>query len=122
MRVKFIPYSLLVFLLCSLRCFAVDHSYQLVIENHVFIPSVIEIPANKKVKLIIHNKDALAEEFDSFDLNREKVIFAGKKSTLYIGPLAAGEFHFFGEYHPVSAQGKIIVKKTAKRKEKNNAH
>ncbi|XQW86246.1 cupredoxin domain-containing protein [Thalassotalea piscium] len=97
-------------LLLSLSSEAADNIYHLVIENHVFKPSVLEIPVNKKVKLIIHNKDKLAEEFDSFDLNREKVIFAGKKSTIYIGPLPKGEYEFFGEYHPVSAQGKIIVK------------
>jgi len=104
---KLMFFSLLMF---SIKSEAADNTFYLVIENHVFTPSVIEIPKNKKVKLIIHNKDNLAEEFDSFDLNREKVIFAGKKSTIFIGPLPAGEYHFFGEYHPVSAQGKIVVK------------
>lgn len=103
-------------LILSIEGEAAEDIYHLVIENHVFTPSVIEIPKNKKVKLIIHNKDNLAEEFDSFDLNREKVIFAGRKSTIFIGPLPAGEYHFFGEYHPVSAQGKIVVK------EVNNAN
>ncbi|GHE77302.1 cupredoxin domain-containing protein [Thalassotalea profundi] len=98
------------FLILSTEIEAADNTYYLVIENHVFKPSVIEIPPNKKVKLVIHNKDKLPEEFDSFDLNREKVIFAGKKSTIYIGPLPAGEYYFIGEYHPVSAQGKVLIK------------
>lgn len=98
------------FLLFSIKAVSAEKSYLLTIKNHVFIPSVITIPANEKVKLVIHNKDALAEEFDSFDLNREKVIFAGKKSTLFIGPLPTGEYYFFGEYHPISAQGKVVVK------------
>ncbi len=84
--------------------------FHLTLENHLFIPSEIEIPKGIKVKLIIHNKDDVAEEFDSFDLNREKVIFAGKKSTIYIGPLAPGEYHFFGEYNPSTATGRVIVK------------
>lgn len=97
-----------------LSLLAQTQEFHLTLENHLFFPSVIEVPANKKVKLIIHNKDKVAEEFDSFDLNREKVIFAGKKSTVYIGPLPPGEYHFFGEYNPTTATGKVIVKEHIK--------
>ncbi|WP_076418377.1 cupredoxin domain-containing protein [Colwellia sp. UCD-KL20] len=83
--------------------------YHLTIKDHIFTPSTLAIPANVKVKIIIENKDNVAEEFDSFDLNREKVIFAGKKSTLYVGPLPAGTYEYFGEFHPNTARGKIIV-------------
>lgn len=83
--------------------------FKLTLENHVFTPSILKIPANEKVKLVIENKDEVAEEFDSFDLNREKVIFARKKATIYIGPLVAGKYEYFGEFHPNSARGKIIV-------------
>ena len=38
------------------------------------------------------------------------MIFPNKKATIFIGPLPEGEYHFFGEYHPHSARGKIIVK------------
>lgn len=83
--------------------------YYLTIKDHIFTPSTLAIPANVKVKIIIENKDNVAEEFDSFDLNREKVIFAGKKSTIYVGPLPAGTYEYFGEFHPNTARGKIIV-------------
>jgi heme/copper-type cytochrome/quinol oxidase subunit 2 len=83
--------------------------FRLTLKNHVFIPSTLIIPANVKVKLTIRNEDDLAEEFDSFDLNREKVIFPGRKVTMYIGPLPPGTYLYFGEYHPNSAQGKIVV-------------
>ena len=63
----------------------------------------------KKVKLIILNKDDVAEEFDSFGLNREKVLFPQKKSTIFIGPLKPGSYEYFGEYHPNLARGYIIV-------------
>lgn len=83
--------------------------YYLSIKQHIFTPAILTIPANEKVKIIIENKDNVAEEFDSFDLNREKVIFAGKKSTIYVGPLPAGSYEYFGEFHPNTARGKIIV-------------
>lgn len=83
--------------------------YHLTIEDHIFTPATLTIPANKKVKIEIENKDKVAEEFDSFDLNREKVIFAGRKSIIYVGPLPVGTYEYFGEFHPNTARGKIIV-------------
>jgi hypothetical protein len=83
--------------------------YHVELKKHLFYPAQIIIPANKKIKLVIHNHDNSVEEFDSFDLNREKVLFPKKKSLIFIGPLPVGEYNFFGEYHPNSARGKIIA-------------
>jgi hypothetical protein len=86
--------------------------FHLTLKDHVFVPSEITIPTNTKVKLIIHNEDQTIEEFDSFDLNREKVLFPGKKGRIFIGPLPAGRYEYFGEYFPNSARGTIIVEDT----------
>jgi hypothetical protein len=80
------------------------------ISNHLFYPSLIPVPANTKVKLLISNEDATSEEFESYELNREKVIMGNQKAIIFIGPLAAGEYPFFGEFYPQTAQGKVIVK------------
>lgn len=85
--------------------------YTIELKNHLFYPAKMIIPANKKIKLIIYNHDDNIEEFDSFDLNREKVIFPHQPAIIFIGPLRAGEYDFFGEYHPHSARGKIVVVK-----------
>lgn len=98
-----------VLLVFSTLAFADTKTFSLTLKDHVFTPSTLTIPANQKVKLVIENKDNVAEEFDSFDLNREKVIFGGRKITLYIGPLSPGTYQYLGEYHPNSARGKIIV-------------
>jgi hypothetical protein len=79
------------------------------LKNHMFEPSIITISENAKIKLVIINHDDSPEEFDSFDLNREKVIFANSKATLFVGPLPKGTYYFFGEYHPDTAVGKVIV-------------
>lgn len=83
--------------------------YHIQLKDHLFFPSRITIPANQKAKLIIDNQDSTPEEFDSFSLNREKVIFANHKATIFIGPLKPGEYHFFGEYNPNTATGTVIV-------------
>ena len=80
------------------------------IQNHLFIPSEITIPENTKVKLIIQNRDEEDEEFESYELNREKVIIGKRKGIIFIGPLPSGEYPFFGEFFPKTAQGKVIVK------------
>jgi hypothetical protein len=79
------------------------------LRNNIFEPSIITISENTKIKLIIVNHDDSPEEFDSFDLNREKVIFANSSAILFIGPLPKGTYHFFGEYHPETAIGKVFV-------------
>lgn len=98
--------------LSVLLCFpvlAAVTEYHLTLKDHLFFPSQITIPANQKVKLIVENLDPTPEEFDSFALNREKVIFARQKATIFIGPLKPGEYSFFGEYNPNTARGIVIV-------------
>ncbi len=79
------------------------------IRNHLFEPDVIRIPSGTKVKLVIYNRDSTPEEFESYELNREKVIMGGRKAIVFIGPLKAGEYPFFGEFNPQTALGKVIV-------------
>jgi hypothetical protein len=46
----------------------------LIIENHIFSPSEIHVPAAHRIKLLVQNRDNTAEEFDSTSLKVEKVI------------------------------------------------
>ena len=70
----------------SLAAFAADEpEFKLVIENHKFTPNRVEVPAGKKVKLVIENKDATPEEFESKQLNREKVIPGKSTGIVYVG-------------------------------------
>lgn len=84
--------------------------FTLSIKDHKFEPATLEVPANEKFKLLVKNLDATPEEFESHDFNREKVIPGGSEATIFVGPLAAGEYKFFGEFNEATAQGKLIVK------------
>jgi len=88
---------------------AAPPEFEIEIRNHLFEPDELTIPANTKVKLIVINRDPTPEEFESFELNREKVIMGGSKAIIFIGPLPPGEYPFFGEFNPDTALGKIIV-------------
>lgn len=80
------------------------------IRNHLFIPSELIVPANTKIKLIVYNRDPTPEEFESYELNREKIIVGNQKAIVFIGPLKPGTYPFFGEFHPKTAQGTIIAR------------
>jgi Cupredoxin-like domain len=84
--------------------------YKISIREHRFVPAEITIPANTKIKLIVINEDASPEEFESHELNREKIVTGNGKITVFIGPLKPGRYPFFGEFHMNTAQGAIIVK------------
>jgi len=106
MKKSFIAASLLL----SGLAFGGDQEVTLTIENHQMKPSSIEIPADKKIKLIMINKDSTPEEFESYDLAREKIIPANSSTDLYIGPLKPGRYEFHGELNPKTAKGEVIVK------------
>lgn len=107
----FVSYILLFML--SFSALAERQEFTVILKEHLFYPAEMTIPANKKIKLVIDNQDDSIEEFDSFSLNREKVLFPKRKSVIYIGPLSPGHYAFFGEYHPNSARGMVIVSGTA---------
>jgi hypothetical protein len=84
--------------------------FRLEIRNHLFYPSEIQIPAHTKIKLRIVNLDDTPEEFESYELNREKIVAGQASVTVFIGPLLPGEYPFFGEFNPRTAQGTVIVR------------
>lgn len=103
----------IVFLILSLwltgNVRADDAVFHLKISHHLFYPDTFTIPAGTRVKVIIENQDPTPEEFESFELNREKIIMGNTIATVFIGPLKPGTYPFFGEFNPETAQGKIIA-------------
>lgn len=94
----------------SLDCaWAATPVIEIEIRDHLFYPDVVVIPADTKVKLLIRNRDPTPEEFESYELNREKVIAGESETVVFIGPLPAGEYPFFGEFFPRTAQGKVVA-------------
>ncbi len=99
----------LALLVLSSAASAEPPSFTIEIKDHLFYPAELVIPADTKVRLIVINRDSTPEEFESYELNREKVIMGGAQAVIFIGPLAAGEYPFFGEFNPKTAQGLVRV-------------
>src|SRR5437870_3970751 len=82
--------------------------FHLTIQNHQFVPAEIKVPAGQKVKLVVENKDASAEEFESYELNREKVVAGQGSIVVFVGPLDKGRYAFFGDFHQDTAKGVLV--------------
>jgi plastocyanin len=101
-----VAFAASLFCLCAQ---AAEPEIALVIKNHRFEPAEVKVPAGQRIKLIVHNQDSTAEEFESHSLNREKVIPAGAKASIFIGPLKPGRYTFFGEYNEATAKGAVVA-------------
>ena len=93
----------------GVNAWAAETEIPLVLKDHRFNPPEITAPAGQKVRLVIQNQDATPEEFESYALNREKIVPAGGKIVVYVGPLKPGRYEFFGEFNARTARGWLVV-------------
>jgi plastocyanin len=87
-----------------------DATAAISIKNKAFDPAELAVPANQKVKITVTNTDGEAAEFESLELNREKIVPAHDSVTVYVGPLDPGTYPFFNDFDPAKAKGKIVAK------------
>ncbi len=83
---------------------------QVVLANHIFDPQTLNLPAGKKIKLTVVNKDASAAEFESADLDREKIVPAHGHIYVYLSPLDPGSYSFYDDFNRETTIGTIVVK------------
>ena len=96
-------------LLCGIGSAYADDSASLTIRNHKFEPSTLTVKAGVKVRLSVTNAGTAPAEFESSELNREKVIAPGSTVTIYVGPLEPGIYPFFDDFDQ-SNRGQIVAK------------
>ncbi len=97
-------------LLASFAARATDvPEFHLAIQDHAFQPAELKVPAGVKFKLVVENRDAAPEEFESTEFNREKIVLPNGTASVYVGPLKPGSYKFFGDFHPDTAQGRLIA-------------
>lgn len=87
-----------------------EANYVITIKEHRLDPSELEVPAGVEFSLVVKNTDDAAEEFESEDLDLEKIIPPGAEAQFSVGPLEPGSYEVFGEFHEDTARGKIVVK------------
>lgn len=85
-------------------------SFELTLNDGKLTPSRIEVPANTRFKLTLHNTGQTPAEFESARLRQEKVLAGGVTSFVVIYPLSPGEYEFIDEFHLPDAKGVIVAK------------
>jgi len=88
---------------------ALAQDFSLTIKDHKFDPAELQVPAGKEFTLKVVNSDVTAEEFESDDVDVEKVIAGKSKATVRVGPLKPGRYEFIGEYHADTAKGVLVA-------------
>ncbi len=101
--------ALLALLILPAAALAADAEFTLLIKSNAFTPAELRVPAGKRIKLVVQNQDPTPEEFESYELNREKVIAGSSHGFVFIGPLDPGRYPFFGEFHKQTAHGVVIA-------------
>jgi hypothetical protein len=89
-------------------------TFLLVIKDGRLFPETLEVPAHTKFRLEVRNEGPGAAEFESLELKKETVLAPGVTRKLVFHPLKAGSYKFFDEFHPDTAQGRIVAKAVAK--------
>ncbi len=79
------------------------------IRDHQFVPAELPVPAGVKVELSVRNEQAVPAEFESTSLHREKVVPPGTAVSVFIGPLPAGSYEFFDDFHPAT-RGTVVAR------------
>lgn len=93
----------------ALPIVAMASDLTLTYKNGNFTPTTIQVPAGEKVKLLVVNADNVPIEFESYELNREKIISANSQAVVFVGPLEAGSYPFFNEFN-LAAKGTVQAK------------
>ena len=81
----------------------------LTIKNHRFTPDQVTAPAGERFQIVVSNQDATPSEFESSALRVEKIVVAGGRISVMVGPLTPGTYKFFDDYHPDTAIGNLTA-------------
>jgi hypothetical protein len=81
----------------------------LTLKDHRFTPDRVTAPAGERFQIVVANQDATPSEFESRELRVEKIVVAGGKISVMLGPLTPGTYKFFDDYHPDTASGTLTA-------------
>ena len=89
---------------------AEDPVFRIEFRDGKVTPAELEVPANTRIKLELHNLGDTPAEFESKELRKEKVLAAKSSSSLIIRTLAPGRYEFFDDFHPGVPPSVLIAK------------
>ncbi len=85
-------------------------SFKLTLENDVFSPKELTVPANTPFILKVLNGETSAAEIESNELKIEKVVPSYVEGVIRVRPQKPGRYVIFNEYRQDVARATIVVK------------
>ncbi|MEW5888891.1 MAG: cupredoxin domain-containing protein [Pseudomonadota bacterium] len=85
-------------------------TFDVVARDGRLIPARLEVPAGRRIKLVLKNEGPGPLEFENDEMRIEKVISAGVTSFIVLPPMKPGEYGFIDEFNPMTGELKIIAK------------
>ena len=85
-------------------------AFEIVVRDGYFKPARIEVPAGRRIKLILINEGPGPLEFENDEMHIEKVLNAGARSFVVLPKLKPGEYDFVDEFNPITGELKVIAK------------
>jgi hypothetical protein len=111
MSSKYIKYIGLLILTSSLAApTPKEPAFEIRFFEHHFSPQALVVPAGQALEIVVVNSSRERIEFESFKLNREKVVGPGESITVHLPALRAGSYDFFDDFHEDVPEGAIIAK------------
>ncbi len=75
-----------------------------------FEPDELVVKAKTPFRVRVVNAAPEAIEFESFELNRERVVLPGAEIVVYLPALDPGSYKFFDDFHHGAGEGTITAK------------
>ena len=82
-------------------------AFEIVVRDGYFKPARIEVPAGRRIKLILINEGPGPLEFENDEMHIEKVLSAGARSFVVLPKLQPGKYEFVDEFNPIT--GLLVV-------------
>lgn len=86
-----------------------DPVFRIEFKDGAVTPKRLEVPANRRIALELHNVGTTPAEFESVQLRKEKVLAPGTSSVLVIRTLDPGEYDFFDDFHPGTPSAVLVA-------------
>lgn len=84
-------------------------TYELKLQDGVFIPAQLKVGAGERFKIVLKNIGQGPAEFESTPLRVEKVLSPGVTTFVVIHPLKPGLYPFFDEFNSQLPEGSILA-------------
>ncbi|MDE2593022.1 MAG: cupredoxin domain-containing protein [Burkholderiales bacterium] len=85
-------------------------SYTVTLSKGRINPPTLEVPAGKRIKLVLRNEGPGPSEFENLDMHVEKILAPGAQSFVVLPSLRTGTYRFIDEFHPDAGGLNLIVK------------